>query len=577
MPARAGQGRFGEAPEMRDYTAAPFVDDVEAAREPDKQDQRHEQAGASKGQRAAGRTVPAFAGRRLAPEDLGKATVDVAPDLVEIRRPAAAALTPLRIVERHETDALRRAWARWRVLSGGLSRVGGRRTNHRAGEPLGQRGPQLGHARTCQRAQTNGGNFTIFVALDAGRVLCDVALVQHHDARNLIGADLGQHQVDGRNLPLAIGMRRVHDMQQQVGVHGLFQSASKSGDQIVRKVLDETHGVRNDDRFRARQLQTPQRRIERRKELVRGEALGAGQTIEQCRLAGVGVADQRDVANRGTPPRVALRLALAGDVLQSLLEQLHPRADQPPVALELRLARPPQPDAALLPLEVSPSADQPRRQVSELRELDLKLAFRALRPLGEDIENQAHPVDDPAVERFFEIALLGARQGMVEDHDVGAVFDAPGSNLLDLAAAGKKRGIRLRPAGGDNPGYGCAGRQRKRLQLVQTLGKIAFTEIDFDQQRPVAAFRTVKHGLDPARPGSFGRHRRRHTQPDKLAGRDAGQLTSRPRSANQASRSFSCGGMVMARAGTTVEMACLYTIWVTVFFKRTTYWSKDSI
>ena len=85
----------------------------------------------------------------------------------------------------------------------------------------------------------------------------------------MIGADLGQHQVDGRNLPLAIGMRRVHDMQQQVGVHGLFQSASKSGDQIVRKVLDETHGVRNDDRFRARQLQTPQCRIERRKELVK--------------------------------------------------------------------------------------------------------------------------------------------------------------------------------------------------------------------------------------------------------------------------------------------------------------------
>src|SRR6516165_565830 len=32
-----------------------------------------------------------------------------------------------------------------------------------------------------------------------------------------------------------------------------------------------------------------------------------------------------------------------------------------------------------------------------------------------------------------------------------------------------------------------------------------------------------------------------------------------------------------ARAGTTVEIACLYTIWVTVFLSNTTYWSNDSI
>ena len=31
------------------------------------------------------------------------------------------------------------------------------------------------------------------------------------------------------------------------------------------------------------------------------------------------------------------------------------------------------------------------------------------------------------------------------------------------------------------------------------------------------------------------------------------------------------------RAGTTVEIACLYTIWLTAFFNSTTYWSKDSI
>src|SRR5690606_25649924 len=35
--------------------------------------------------------------------------------------------------------------------------------------------------------------------------------------------------------------------------------------------------------------------------------------------------------------------------------------------------------------------------------------------------------------------------------------------------------------------------------------------------------------------------------------------------------------ILTGRAGTTVEMACLYTICVTVFLSRTTYWSKESI
>ena len=35
-------------------------------------------------------------------------------------------------------------------------------------------------------------------------------------------------------------------------------------------------------------------------------------------------------------------------------------------------------------------------------------------------------------------------------------------------------------------------------------------------------------------------------------------------------------GILTARAGTTVEIACLYTICVTVFLSSTTYWSNDS-
>ncbi len=46
----------------------------------------------------------------------------------------------------------------------------------------------------------------------------------------------------------------------------------------------------------------------------------------------------------------------------------------------------------------------------ELRELDLQLAFVAARALREDVEDQAHTVDDAATELLFEVALLRGRQ-----------------------------------------------------------------------------------------------------------------------------------------------------------------------
>jgi hypothetical protein len=49
--------------------------------------------------------------------------------------------------------------------------------------------------------------------------------------------------------------------------------------------------------------------------------------------------------------------------------------------------------------------------MGELRELDLKLAFRALCPLRENIQNQAYSIDDTAVERPLQVALLSPGQG----------------------------------------------------------------------------------------------------------------------------------------------------------------------
>jgi hypothetical protein len=44
----------------------------------------------------------------------------------------------------------------------------------------------------------------------------------------------------------------------------------------------------------------------------------------------------------------------------------------------------------------------------QLRELDSQLAFGAARTQREDVEDQAHAIDDAAFERSLEVALLDA-------------------------------------------------------------------------------------------------------------------------------------------------------------------------
>ena len=140
------------------------------------------------------------------------------------------------------------------------------------------------------------------------------------------------------------------------------------------------------------------------------------QPVEQRRLAGVGVADQRHGRHRLlVPPLAQLRAALA-HLIDLALDRLDADADPPPIGLELRFARPARADAAAQPRQRGAGADEPRQQVLELRELDLPLAFARARAPGEDVEDELRPVDDLALELVFELAQLRGRQLVVEDH-----------------------------------------------------------------------------------------------------------------------------------------------------------------
>src|ERR1700694_3542696 len=64
-----------------------------------------------------------------------------------------------------------------------------------------------------------------------------------------------------------------------------------------------------------------------------------------------------------------------------------------------------------------PLPRQSRRQVTELRDLDLQLALQGARALRENIEDQLAAIDDAKVEFLFEVAGLRRASRVVEDRE----------------------------------------------------------------------------------------------------------------------------------------------------------------
>ena len=145
-----------------------------------------------------------------------------------------------------------------------------------------------------------------------------------------------------------------------------------------------------------RQPKCARGRVERGEQLVGRQGTRLDQRIEQRRLAGVGVADERDAEGAATLARLALRAALALDLFEPLLHRLDALADHAAVEFDLRFARATaQADAAALALQVRPAPHQARRQVLQARQFDLQLALVALRARGEDVQNDAGAVATP--------------------------------------------------------------------------------------------------------------------------------------------------------------------------------------
>jgi hypothetical protein len=133
----------------------------------------------------------------------------------------------------------------------------------------------------------------------------------------------------------------------------------------------------------------------------------------------------------------------------------------------MRFARPPQANAAaLLPRQVRPHLLQPRERVFELRELDLQPRLDRLRPGGEDVENQFATVEHLDPERLLQVARLGRREVVVEDHHVGVGRLDEFGEFPELARADVRGELNVLPLLGEFRDDGGAGGLGEPADLV---------------------------------------------------------------------------------------------------------------
>ena len=117
--------------------------------------------------------------------------------------------------------------------------------------------------------------------------------------------ELAQDALDRLDVLLHGGMARVHDVHDDVGVLQLLESRPERSHELMGQLPDEADRIGEDERARPL-LDEASGRIERDEQLIGCREACAREPVEQRRLAGVGIADERDHGNPGAPAPVPL-------------------------------------------------------------------------------------------------------------------------------------------------------------------------------------------------------------------------------------------------------------------------------
>ena len=306
-------------------------------------------------------------------------------------------------------------------------------------DPVGQRvDPLTGQCRDDGRVRVPIGELETAVGIG------QVGLAQDQQPRHVVGADLGQHLVDGggHHHQLVLVGGAVDDVEDQIGEPRLLERRAERLDQLVRKLANEADGVGHQV-VAAAGPHHPCGRVQRVEQAVPNSDLGAGQRVQQRRLPGVGVARECDPRQVGALAFGPHHRPVRADVDELALQCGDPVAREPAVGLDLGLARSSGADAATEPLQVGPQPAHAREVVLQLGELDLELALGGVRVGGEDIQDHGGPVDHRHPDCLLEIALLPGRQLVVARNQIRVGRRHVRLDLVELAGTDVAVRVRL--------------------------------------------------------------------------------------------------------------------------------------
>ena len=102
-----------------------------------------------------------------------------------------------------------------------------------------------------------------------------IHLVERQDGGRIANAKFCQQRLHRLHLLGGVVVGDVDHVHKQVGVGQLFQRGAESGDELGGQLLNQAHGVRQQHRLAAGQGDAARGWIERGKQLVLGQDIGA--------------------------------------------------------------------------------------------------------------------------------------------------------------------------------------------------------------------------------------------------------------------------------------------------------------
>ena len=150
-----------------------------------------------------------------------------------------------------------------------------------------------GRARRWQRPRCRRSRLAARLGLD------EVCLVEHDEAWGVAHVEVAKDAFHRLDVVVHVRAAGVHDVQQQVGVVQFVQGRTKRGHQIGGQIPHEADRIGNDHLEIAGKTQPPARRVKGGKHAIFNQHLAVGEGVQQCGLAGVGVAhdgEHRQVA-----------------------------------------------------------------------------------------------------------------------------------------------------------------------------------------------------------------------------------------------------------------------------------------